>query len=85
MLNRRRCSADLCCAFAGPLYALFGHRLFVDCVRSIQETRRIVDSLPRRSFSERYLPRREVQADYWDPAFERRAITNVLIPGEFDG
>ena len=56
-----------------------------DCVRSIQETRRIVDSLPRRSFSERYLPRREVQADYWDPGFERRAITNVLIPGEFDG
>ena len=51
-------------------------------VRRIQETLRIVDSLPRRSFSERYLPRREVQADYWNPAFD---VRGVLIPGEFDG
>ena len=51
-------------------------------VRRIQETRRFVDSHPRRSFSERYLPRREVQADYWNPAFD---VRGVLIPGEFDG
>ena len=51
-------------------------------VRRIQETLRIVDSLPRRSSSERYLPRREVQADYWNPAFD---VRGVLIPGEFDG
>ena len=51
-------------------------------VRRIQETLRIVDSLPRRPFSERYLPRREVQADYWNPAFD---VRGVLIPGEIDG
>ena len=54
-------------------------------VRRIQETLRIVDSLPRRPVEERYLPNRELQTDYWDPTFDRRAIANVLIPGGFDG
>ena len=51
-------------------------------VRRIQETLRIVDSLPRRPVEERYLPNRELQTDYW---VDRRAIANVLIPGGIDG